>query len=123
MEFEELTCINCPMGCTLRVTIENNKVTNVVGNNCKRGEIYAVKECTNPTRIVTSTVKVLKGKIKAVSVKTASDIPKDKTFQCIEALKGLEIKAPIKIGDLILKNVADTGVDVIATKNVDSDKL
>lgn len=117
MEKRNLICINCPMGCPLTVEMEDGRVVSVSGNTCKRGEIYARKEVTNPTRIVTSTVKVKGGKTDMVSVKTKEDIPKEKIFDCIRALKGLEVTAPIHIGDVILENVADTGVDIVATKN------
>ena len=84
MEERKLTCIGCPMGCPLVVTMDGGDVVSVTGNTCKRGEIYGRKEVTNPTRIVTSTVRA----------------------------------APVHIGDLIMKDVAGTGVDVVATKNV-----
>ena len=118
METRNLICINCPKGCPLEVTIENGEVTNVTGNTCPRGAAYAKKELTNPTRIVTSTVRVAGGKLAMVSVKTKSDIPKDKIFDCVKALKDVEMIAPVKIGDVVLENVAGTGVDVVATKNV-----
>lgn len=118
MSIRELICIGCPLGCQLHVECEADNVTKVTGNACKRGEIYAQKECTNPTRIVTSSVKIEGGSIQCVPVKTASDIPKDKIFQCIEELKDIEVKAPVNIGDIILKNAAGTGVDIIATRKV-----
>ena len=90
----------------------------VSGNTCPRGDAYARKEMTNPTRIVTSTVRVAGGRLAMVSVKTASDIPKGKIFDCVKALKDVEVKAPVKIGDVIVENVAGTGVNIIATKNV-----
>ena len=116
MEKIELTCINCPMGCPLTVTMENGQVTSVTGNTCKRGEVYAKKEVTNPTRIVTSSVGVEGGKSLRVSVKTREDIPKGKIFDIVKELKGVTVKAPVAIGDVILENVAGTGVDIIATK-------
>ena len=119
MEKKSLICIGCPMGCALSVTLENGEVTEVTGNTCKRGDIYARKEVTNPTRIVTSTVKVSGGALAMVSVKTKTDIPKGKIFDCVRALKTVCVKAPVHIGDVILENVADTGVDIIATKNVE----
>ena len=119
MEKKSLICIGCPMGCALSVTLENGEVTEVTGNTCKRGDIYARKEVTNPTRIVTSTVKVSGGTLAMVSVKTKTDIPKGKIFDCVKALKTVCVKAPVHIGDVILENVADTGVDIIATKNVE----
>ena len=82
------------------------------------GEDYARKECTNPTRIVTSTVPVDGGEIPQVSVKTASDIPKSKIFACMAELKKIRVKAPVRIGDVVLANAAGSGVDVIATKDV-----
>ena len=119
MEQKILTCIGCPLGCLVTVGLENGEVISVTGNTCKRGDDYVRKEVTSPTRIVTSTVKVNDGKAPTVSVKTKSDIPKNKIFDCVRALKEVEVAAPIFIGDVVLSNVADTGVDVIATKNVE----
>ncbi|MEA4828099.1 MAG: DUF1667 domain-containing protein [Clostridium sp.] len=117
-EVRNLICIGCPIGCELEVTIKEGKVEDVKGNTCLRGKTYAEKECTNPTRIVTSSVKVNGGEIDSVSVKTKSDIPKDKIMECIEALKGIVVNAPINTGDVIVEDVASTGVDIIATKTV-----
>lgn len=119
MEVRNLTCISCPMGCPLTVEMEGSEVISVSGNTCKRGDIYARKEVTNPTRIVTSTVKVVNGSADMVSVKTKEDIPKGKIFECVEALKDVAVEAPVHIGDVIVANVADTGVDIVATKNVE----
>ena len=118
MEVINLICINCPMGCPLTVEMDENEVVSVSGNTCKRGEIYARKEVTNPTRIVTSTVRVENGTSDMVSVKTKEDIPKGKIFECVKALKNVQVEAPVQIGDMIIANIADTGVDVVATKNV-----
>ena len=118
MSTVNLICIGCPLGCPLTVEMEGNEVKSVAGNTCPRGDAYAKKELTNPTRIVTSTVRVAGGKLAMVSVKTESDIPKGKIFDCVKALKDVEVNAPVKIGDVIVENVAGTGVNVIATKNV-----
>ena len=119
MEIRHLTCISCPMGCPITVEMEDGQVVSVTGNTCKRGDIYARKEVTNPTRIVTSTIRVKGGAEDMVSVKTKEDIPKVKIFDCVKALKGIEKEAPVKIGDVILKDVAGTGVDIVATKHVE----
>lgn len=119
MEIKKLTCINCPVGCSLKVEMDGENVICVSGNTCRRGEIYARKEVTNPTRIVTSTVKVVNGTSGTVSVKTKEDIPKEKIFACVQVLKGIEVQAPVHIGDVILENVAGTGVDIVATRNVE----
>ena len=83
-----------------------------------KSDAYARKEVTNPTRIVTSTVRVQGGVSPMVNVKTASDIPKSKIFDCANALRDVVITAPVKIGDVVLSDVAGTGVDVIAAKNI-----
>ena len=118
MSTVNLICIGCPLGCPLTVEMEGNEVKSVAGNTCPRGDAYAKKELTNPTRIVTSTVRVIGGRLAMVSVKTESDIPKGKIFDCVKALKEVEVTAPVKIGDVIVENVAGTGVNIIATKNV-----
>lgn len=117
MDKRELICIGCPMGCPVTVEMEGGQIVSVAGNTCPRGDAYARKEVTNPTRIVTSTVKVEGGQVEMVSVKTKEDIPKEKIFVCVRALKGMIVKAPVRIGDVILADVAGTGVDVVATRN------
>lgn len=119
MSKRELICIGCPMGCNLEVEIENNNVKKVSGNSCKIGEEYAKKECSNPTRIVTTSVEVIDGVYDTLSVKTEKDIPKDKIDQCIKELKDIVIKAPVKISDIVVNNIANTGVNIIATRKVD----
>ncbi len=113
----ELICIGCPMGCPVMVEMDGREIVSVSGNTCPRGDAYARKEVTNPTRIVTSTVKVEGGLVEMISVKTKEDIPKDKIFDCMRALKGITVKAPVHIGDVILADAAGTGVDVVATRN------
>ncbi|MDO4474000.1 MAG: DUF1667 domain-containing protein [Eubacteriales bacterium] len=121
MEMKQLVCIGCPLGCNLNVTIEDDKTISVTGNTCPRGADYARKEMTDPRRIVTSSVKVTGGHLASVSVKTESDIPKGKIFDCVKALREVELTAPVSIGQIVLENVADTGVNVIATKNIYTD--
>lgn len=120
MEKRELICIGCPMGCALTVELEQNEVVMVTGHTCPKGETYARKEVSNPTRIVTTTLPVRNGCLPVVSVKTSCDIPKDKIRECIEALKGITVEAPVRIGEVLVKDVAGTGSDIIATRNVDS---
>jgi CxxC motif-containing protein len=118
MEERELTCIGCPLGCPITVTFEHNEVTAVTGNTCPRGDAYARKEVTNPTRIVTSTVRVTGGTSAMVSCKTKEDIPKGKIFDVMEALRTVSVPAPVQIGDVLVRDAAGTGVDVIATKDI-----
>jgi len=115
---KELVCIGCPMGCPLEVELEGDKVIKVIGNVCKRGEDYGIKECTNPTRIVTSSVSVEAGEIDVVPVKTQGDIPKEKIFDVVEVLKDISIPAPVNVGDIIVENICGTGVNIVATRKV-----
>ena len=118
MKKVNLICIGCPLGCPLEVEMEGAEVLTVTGQTCKNGEKYARKELTNPTRIVTSTVRVTGGTLAMVSVKTASDIPKGRIFDCIRELQAIDLTAPVAIGDVIIENVCGTGVSIVATKNV-----
>ena len=86
MEIRELTCINCPMGCLLTVEMDGDAIKDISGYTCPRGKTYAKKEVTNPTRVVTSTIKVTGGKKDRVACKTQLDIPKDKIDAVMEAI-------------------------------------
>lgn len=118
MQTRELTCIGCPLGCRIQVQLQDGQICRVSGNTCKNGENYARKELTNPTRIVTTTVRVDGGHAPVVSVKTACDIPKDQIFQCLAELKQVCLCAPVSMGQTVLADVAGTGVRVITTKAI-----
>lgn len=117
MEKRELICIGCPLGCMLTVEMNGAEVVNVTGNTCPRGKVYAEKEVTNPTRIVTSSVRVSGGDRVSVSCKTKSDIPKSKIFDVARALKDVVAPAPVEIGDVLVEDVAGTGVQIVATSH------
>ena len=119
MEKRELTCIGCPMGCQITVELEGTEIHSVTGNTCAIGDKYARNEVIHPERTVTSTVVVDGGDKPRCSVKTAGNIPKDKIFECMKAIDAVRVKAPVKIGDVIIKDVLVTGVNVVATRNVD----
>ncbi|MBP3488661.1 MAG: DUF1667 domain-containing protein [Roseburia sp.] len=118
MEKRNLTCIGCPLGCALEVTMDQTTVVSITGNTCKRGADYAAKEVTHPTRIVTSTVCVRGGAIPMVSVKTEHDIPKEKIMDIMKCINALTVDAPVHIGDVLLSDIAGCGVNLIATKEV-----
>lgn len=117
MEKRSLVCISCPIGCRLEACIEHSQVVSVTGHSCKRGIDYATNECTNPTRILTTTVLVEGGSPRFISVKTQKDIPKDKLLECIQVLKQVKVDAPVHIGDVIVQNILYTGVNIVATSN------
>lgn len=113
----QMTCIGCPIGCTLTVNIREKEIE-VQGNNCPRGEKYARDEITCPKRTLTSTVALTGGSIPRLSVKTETDIPKERIMDCMAEIRRVTATAPVCIGDVVLHNCANTGVNVIATKNI-----
>ncbi len=117
MEKRELTCIGCPLGCALTVTVDGDEVT-VTGNTCVRGRDYGIKEVTHPTRIVTSSIPVIDGELPLVSCKTREDIPKDKIFDCMAQIHDAVCVAPVSIGDILIEDCAGTGIPIVATRNV-----
>lgn len=113
----EMICIVCPMGCRLKVT--EGKELVVEGNKCKRGKEYALKELTFPTRVLPTTVSIRNGMLPRLPVKTNAPIPKDRIFDAMKIINDIEVIAPVKVGDIIIKDILDTGVDVVATRDMD----
>lgn len=118
-----LTCIICPMGCSMEVEVETNasgqkKVLSVKDNGCKRGEQYAAKELQNPTRTLTTTIKVEGGELPLVPVKTAGEVPKASLLQCMEVVRRASCKAPLKRGDVLIYDLLGTGVNVVACADI-----
>lgn len=109
-----IVCIACPVGCRMTITGDTAHTISVTGNACNRGKTYAISEQTNPVRIVTSLVSVA-GRRQPVSVKTREGIPKGKIFAILEEIRTARVTPPIRTGDVIIRNVCNTGVDVIAT--------
>lgn len=112
------TCICCPLGCRIEVTLdENGQVGDVSGYTCKRGADYAAQEAVSPERMVTAVLPVA-GCLEPVSVKTAHPVPKAAMRDVLAAIAELELTAPISAGDVLVKDACGTGVSVIATKSV-----
>ena len=112
----KLTCIVCPRGCDMTVSLtDKGEVLEVTGNACKRGEVYAKDECTHPKRTVTSTVRLEDGR--PLPVKTSVSVPKELVFEVMKEINRTTAKRGTRIGDIIIKNVCDSGADIIATAN------
>ncbi len=119
MEKRDLVCVSCPIGCAITVELDDDgQVLTVTGNTCKRGDGYARQECTHPERMLTSTVRVEGGRLPVVPVKSSVPVPKELLFDCMTEINKVSIKAPVKIGDVVLKNILNTGVDIVATNEV-----
>ncbi|MEM2150831.1 MAG: DUF1667 domain-containing protein, partial [Candidatus Bathyarchaeia archaeon] len=114
-----ITCIICPLGCALKVLLKNGEVVSVEGNRCQRGVMYA-KDEVKPKRTLITVVKVYGGALPVVSVKISKPIPKDLIPEAMKAVSKVSVRAPVKIGDVIIKNLLGLGVDVIATRDVEA---
>ena len=112
----KLTCIICPRGCAMTVKEVDGKLE-VSGYTCPKGQQYAIDECTNPVRTVTSVVRVSNRKDTMAAVKTAAPVPKGKMMDVMALLRQTQVQAPVAIGDVVLADVF--GTQVIVTKNVD----
>lgn len=119
MNEKELICIACPLGCRLTVMEDTDKEKgySVTGNKCNRGAEYAIKEMVNPTRILTSTVKVENGLLPRIPVRTDDAIPKTEIFTCMEKINKVVVKTPIKKGDIIIKDITK-GVNLVASRSM-----
>ncbi len=111
----KLVCIVCPVGCRLEVELAQMAIK---GNKCPRGIKYAKDELTAPKRVVTSTVKIKGGIYKRLPVKTNGDIPKEIVFECIKEINKVEVESPINIGEVIIKNVLGSNIDIVATRKM-----
>ena len=120
MEKRKITCIGCPVGCELDAAIGNDGKIEISNNLCKIGAEYGVKECTNPTRILTTSIAVERknGETAMLSVKTSSGIPKGKIFECLQIIKGTRLTddSVINVSDVVIPNILGLGVDVVATR-------
>ncbi|MFP4077905.1 MAG: DUF1667 domain-containing protein [Bacillota bacterium] len=116
MAKRSMICTVCPVGCHLEIDDDMN----VTGNRCPRGEVYAKKEVLNPERNFASTVAIISKTTRRIPVKTASPVPKGKIFDCMDAINKAVVQAPVKVGDVVIENVCDTGVDIVATRSVES---
>lgn len=114
---KEYICIICPVSCDLTLTDDDNNLS-VSGNTCKRGESYAKNEYTKPVRMITTTVAIEGSVYPLIPVISTDMVPKEKLKKCIELLYNLKLQAPVKEGDVIVKDILDTGVDIIAAKTV-----
>lgn len=117
----QIICIGCPVGCLITVKKKEDGSLDITGNTCKKGEAYARSEMTAPVRTVTSMIRVEGGSGKVVPVKTVAEIPKEKIGACMDEIEARVVCAPVKVGDVLIENVAGTSVAVAATGNMESE--
>lgn len=114
---KDLICIECPKGCVLSVDIENCRVVKVMGNQCPKGEEYAVSEIEDPRRILTTTVLTENLSLKMLPVRTDGPIPKNRIFEAINEIRKIKVNKTFHTGDVVIKNLLGMGVNLIATRN------
>jgi len=117
-EHRKFICITCPRGCALDVTMEGEAVVKMEGNSCKRGIDYVTGELNDPRRIVTTTVRVRGGVHPLAPVYTESPIPKPRILDLLAEIRKIELRAPVKFGDVVIENALGTGVNVLASRNI-----
>ena len=115
---KEITCIVCPIGCKILVRTDGTSFEILEGSKCKKGIEYARSEALDPRRMLTTSVLVKDGEWPLVSVKSSQSVPKDKLFIVLKEIKKAKVESPVENGQILIKNVANTGIDIIATKTV-----
>lgn len=121
MRTVEIVCVQCPMGCKLKIiTDEENKISDISGYTCERGKQYAVQEITDPKRIIPSSIKVVNGELPLVSVKTDRPVSKKLISEIMLIIKKSAVTAPVKVGQVLVKNILGTGADIVATRQVNA---
>lgn len=118
MEQNKIICISCPIGCRMTIQSKDGKITSIIGNACPKGIKYAEEEFINPLRILTTTVKVIGGELPLMSVKTEKAIPKKLLLEAMAEIAEIEVKAPVKIGQVIKDDLMGTGIKLVSTRNI-----
>ena len=116
---KNIICTVCPTGCIIKVVGNEKEITSIEGFTCPRGKTYGTAEFLAPVRTLTSTVKVSGGNNVLVACRSAQPLPKDKVLDCIKVLRDITLQAPVCRGYVIVKNILDTGVDIVATGSVE----
>ena len=114
----KLICINCPRGCHLEFEQEGDEIR-VSGNFCPRGYTYAYSEMTNPLRVLTTTIAIDSKRCHRLPVISSSPLPKGRIMDAMKELKDVSAKAPVALGDAIVKDILGLGVDIIASKSIE----
>lgn len=125
IETLQFNCTTCPSECLLSVEVERDAdgnvaaVHSVTGNSCPRGDKFAHQELTCPMRVLTTTVAVSGGDEALLPVRTAEAIPLELHTQAMALIRGIVVEAPIQMGDVVLENLLDTNVNLVASMDID----
>jgi CxxC motif-containing protein len=116
-EITKLICITCPKGCTLEVQREGDTVIKVE-QGCKRGHEYAQRELVDPRRMISSTVRISGGEHRLLPVYTSEAFPKPRIPELMATLRDLKIKAPVRMNEMVLENALQTGINILASRDM-----
>jgi CxxC motif-containing protein len=117
-ENRKFICIRCPQGCEIQTTLDGKNITSITGNTCKLGDEYVQNEINDPRRTLTSLVGVRNGIHPVCPVWTTKSIPKEKIPELMQILLRTTINAPIRMGDVIIRDFASTGADIAASRDI-----
>jgi len=115
---KNVTCIVCPLGCRIRIVHSKDAIQRIEDYQCEKGKDYAVQEIFNPVRTLTTTMMVRNGQLPLVSVKTSKPVPKDRIFDIMDTIAGLELEAPLAIGEILVEDILGLNANIVATKHV-----
>ncbi len=115
---KHFTCIMCPIGCEIDVEIENGEVVSIKGNKCIQGEKFVKQEIKSPMRVLTTTVRIENGEYAMLPVRTDRPIPKSLLFKAMEEISKIKVKAPVRIYQVIVKDILGTGANLVATRSM-----
>ncbi|TDT61277.1 DUF1667 domain-containing protein [Fonticella tunisiensis] len=118
MDNNVVVCTICPNECEIDVIFKENIISEITGNKCARGKNFAEDEIKHPKRILTTTVLIENGVKIPLPVRSEKPIPKELLGECMKVLKKVVVRAPIKLGDVVVSNILNTGIDIVATKSV-----
>ena len=118
IEKKHFTCVTCPIGCEIDVELQDGNVVSMEGSKCKKGKEFVLQELEEPMRILTTTVRIQGARWAMLPVRTDKPIPKRLLFRVIEELANIELQAPAKMSDVIVGDIAGTGADIVATRNM-----
>ena len=121
-ENKHFTCVICPIGCEIDVQLEDGNVVSTEGNKCAKSEEFVLQELKEPMRILTTTIRIKGAKWAMLPVRTDEPIPKRLLFRVIKELANIEMQAPVKVSDVIIGDIAGTGANIVATRNMKGER-
>ncbi len=113
-----ITCIICPRGCQIQAWEEEGELK-LIGYNCKRGKTYSTNEYYHPSRILTSTITIKGARLPLIPIRSSKPVPKDRLMDVMDELAQIQVKAPVKMGDTLVKNILNLNLDIVATRSLD----